>query len=454
MLNEITLNSVNAGSKYLVLKNFVEAGIKILDADFGFVWYKLRKTNKYELLYSRNLNYRPNYPRQKGANYRVQKQKIPLLVANVSKVNFLSSDTKANAKSVAVIPIHYQNYTYGNIVFGYRKKHRFTKEEQGLSMAFGNAMAQAITINRLHHSLEDIKHTLDHTPEPLLIFDPTSQRIFYINKSLSRQTGIKKSQLSSIQVNKIIHPSFQKIFEKRLNRIISQKIPTSIFEVVLLSKDKQKIPAEMSLQYVNLPSQVPHLLAIFRDLKNIKRDEKKIRHAAFHDSLTGLPNRFSFTKQLNTLAKNKNKKSKQFAIIFMDLDRFKLINDTLGHFTGDILLKQVANRLKTNIKRGDVVSRFGGDEFVILLTNVHSLKEVDQVIERIQSHFQDPFKLSEKQEVYVTFSMGISIFPKDGTRAETLLKNADYSLYRAKEEGGNGYNYYSNHMVSQPGLWK
>ena len=146
-----------------------------------------------------------------------------------------------------------------------------------------------------------------------------------------------------------------------------------------------------------------------------------------------------FNKKLSTLIKNIPKKRQNFAMIFLDLDRFKYINDTLGHLAGDELLKEVASRLKLNIKRSDMVSRFAGDEFVILLANINSRKQIDQVIKRISKAFENPFKLSQGEEIYMTFSMGISIFPNDGTTAEKLLKNADKSLYDAKEEGGNGH---------------
>lgn len=452
LINLTTLESLGIKDEARIIKKFTNTGLRILNADFGFAWFKSNTGSKFKLAYkTKGLPYQPPSPNKEGLNYKVLRTKAPFFAARLRRPG---SPIQPYVKSYVILPISYRTHTYGNIILCFKKNHNFTQEEKSLSAALGNATAQAIALSRLHHNLRDIKHTLDNTPEPLLIFDPISRRVSYLNKSLLDQTGLKKSQLTNAQINKIIHSSFQKIFQKRLNRIVSQKIPSSIFEVTLTSQAHQKIPAEMSLQYVNLPGQSPHLLAIFRDLREIKKGEKKIRHAAFHDSLTGLPNRPLFTKKLNASIRSGQKEHKKFAVLFMDLDRFKLINDALGHLMGDQLLKQVAQRLKKNIKRSDTVSRFGGDEFVVLLTSLVSFKQVDQVIERIQATFQDPFKLSNKFELYLTFSIGISTFPKDGATANVLLNNADDALYQAKQEGGNNYKYYDSKTTAlQPVLW-
>jgi len=448
LLNQASIHSATTGDKHEILKNFMKTGKQILEADFCFVWYKPRGFDKYQLFYtSPNLHYIPSYPRKKGgANQLAQHRKLPLLIKDVSTSTFLSADTKAHGKSVIVIPIFFQNKMYGNAIFGYKKTRTFTQEEYDLSASFGNALAQALTISRLNHRLQDIKHTLDYTPEPMLIFDPTTQNISYFNNSLLSRTSLNKALLSRANIKNIIHPSFQKIFQRRMKHILSKKIPSSIFDVVLTSDKNRKIPAEMSLQYISLPKQPPHFMAIFRDLRERKKSEKQIRHAAFHDTLTGLPNRFLFTKRLGALIKKNTEEQSRFAVIFLDLDRFKLINDTLGHLKGDVLLQQTAQRFRRNVKRTDTVSRIAGDEFVILLSKIHSFKQLDEIAKRIRKTFQDPFTISLEQEIYVTCSMGISIFPEDGTTAEMLLKNADYALYHAKQDGGNKFRYYDKNM--------
>jgi diguanylate cyclase (GGDEF)-like protein/PAS domain S-box-containing protein len=452
ILNQTALDSLKKNEERQIIKKFCEVAIKILGADFGFVWVKKRGSKDLKLAYkSPNTPYQPTVPRKTGTTYRVLHRKTPLLIAHVSREKLVRPDRRQYLKSLAIIPITYKNHTYGNMYICFKSVRKFSQEDQALSASIGNSAAQAITINRLHHNLRDIKHTLDHTPEPLLIFEPVSRRISYVNQSLLKQSGEKKSHLAGALIQNIIHPSFRRVFEKRLKHILAKKVPSSIFEVILTSTSKQKLPAEMSLQYVHSPGQAPHLLAIFRDLRERKKSEQLIRHAAFHDALTGLPNRFMFTTRLNDLIHDSKTKNKRFAVIFLDLDRFKLINDTLGHLIGDSLLKEVAHRLKRNVKRRDVVSRLAGDEFVILLTNLHTLKQADQVAKRIAKAFDSPFKLSAEQEIYVTFSMGISVFPKDGIDAEMLLKKADDALYRAKQHGGNSYQHYDiNAAMPQP----
>lgn len=156
LLNNITLGSLSETDKITIIKSFTEAGMKILEADFGFVWYRPRSNNKYRLIYtSLNLRYSPHYPRRKGTNYVVQHNKEPLMVSNVKKAPFVSIDTRTYMKSLIVIPIAYQNNTYGNIVLGYNKIRKFSENDRSLSIALGNAAAQALTISRLHLYIEE-----------------------------------------------------------------------------------------------------------------------------------------------------------------------------------------------------------------------------------------------------------------------------------------------------------
>ncbi len=187
------------------------------------------------------------------------------------------------------------------------------------------------------------------------------------------------------------------------------------------------------LQYVDIPGRPAHLLGIVRDLTERKKSQEEIHHAAFHDILTGLPNRMMFNRELEGILQENAANNKKFALLFMDLDRFKFINDILGHVAGDELLQQAAQRLSRSIKKTDLVSRLGGDEFVVLLRNIETSNSIEFIAERIRRAFQEPFKFGE-QEIYVNISIGISSFPKDGQSAEMLLKHADNALYRVKKK--------------------
>jgi len=168
---------------------------------------------------------------------------------------------------------------------------------------------------------------------------------------------------------------------------------------------------------------------------------------ATHDSLTGLPNRMMFNHLLSHSIQSAKRYQKQLAVLFIDLDRFNIINDTLGHDTGDLLLQVVASRLKQNLRAADVVARLGGDEFVILIEEVNNSNQLEVVAKKILSAVMTPVTILS-EEVRVTGSVGISVFPKDGQDTQTLMKNADSAMSFAKEDGKNTFKFYSSYIHS------
>lgn len=182
-----------------------------------------------------------------------------------------------------------------------------------------------------------------------------------------------------------------------------------------------------------------------QDITERKRYEEKIQHIAYHDSLTQLPNRLLFGKLLSHSIAQGRRYKKKLAVFFLDLDRFKNINDTLGHDAGDLCLQQVSRVLKDCLRKSDVVARLGGDEFVVLMEEITDINHVTTLAMKILSSIIKPFTLHD-QELRVTTSIGISIYPMDGQDEQTLMKNADIALYRAKEEGKNNFRLYSDQM--------
>ncbi|MBD2299909.1 MULTISPECIES: EAL domain-containing protein [Nostocales] len=170
--------------------------------------------------------------------------------------------------------------------------------------------------------------------------------------------------------------------------------------------------------------------------------EEKIRYQALHDMLTGLPNRFLFNEILAKAIPNATRNRESLAVMFLDLDRFKVINDTLGHTIGDRLLQMVAQRLKESLREGDTVARWGGDEFTILLPHIKYLDEVAQVAQRILQSLEKIFCL-DGHELYISASIGISVFDDHSHDVETLIQHADTALYYAKDEGRNNYQFYT-----------
>jgi diguanylate cyclase (GGDEF)-like protein len=170
--------------------------------------------------------------------------------------------------------------------------------------------------------------------------------------------------------------------------------------------------------------------------------EEKIRYQALHDLLTGLPNRLLFNELLSKTLSNATRNSESLAVIFLDLDRFKVINDTLGHTLGDQLLQSVAQRLQDLLRGGDTIARWGGDEFTILLPRVTDIEEVTQVAYRILQALENAFHL-QGHELYVSASLGIALLDRNSPDAETLIQHADAALYYAKDKGRNNYQFYS-----------
>ncbi|MDQ2100797.1 MAG: EAL domain-containing protein [Tychonema bourrellyi B0820] len=173
-----------------------------------------------------------------------------------------------------------------------------------------------------------------------------------------------------------------------------------------------------------------------------RRVEAMIRHQASHDQLTGLANKFLFNEQLSLAVANANHNGETLAVIFLDLDGFKNVNDTLGHAVGDQLLKSVAGRLTNCLRGGDSIARWGGDEFTLLLYNISCAQDATDTCQRILDSLCTPFRF-EELELYIKASLGIALAPYDGEDAETLLKNADAAMYKAKQKGRNNYQFYT-----------
>ena len=179
-----------------------------------------------------------------------------------------------------------------------------------------------------------------------------------------------------------------------------------------------------------------------------KQAETALRHAAYHDALTGLASRPLLHERLEHAIQRAARDQSRVAVLFMDLDRFKNINDSLGHSAGDVLLRACADRLRESVRESDTVARFGGDEFVLVLEGLNSAADVIAPLTKVLSRFRPPFEVSGR-ELPTTASIGISVFPDDGQDVETLLMNADSAMYRAKEKGPGNHHFYSAQMNAQ-----
>jgi diguanylate cyclase (GGDEF)-like protein/PAS domain S-box-containing protein len=189
-------------------------------------------------------------------------------------------------------------------------------------------------------------------------------------------------------------------------------------------------------------------VASFTDVSERKEAEERIRELAHHDVLTGLPNRLLLLDRLEHAMANAQRGQHHVAVLFIDLDRFKNINDSLGHAVGDQLLKEVASRLRCCVRDVDTVARLGGDEFVVVLENLEEVVDAVSVANKIRSAFSRPISV-DTQALHVSTSIGIAIYPEDGTNAETLMQNADTAMYQAKAQASNNYQFFAPYMNEQ-----
>ena len=190
------------------------------------------------------------------------------------------------------------------------------------------------------------------------------------------------------------------------------------------------------------------LLGITRDITERKKNEARLNYMAHYDALTGLPNRTLFNDRLRQAMIDANRHERLVGVVFLDLDRFKNINDSLGHETGDVLLKAVGERLLGAVRKGDTVARLSGDEFTFVLADIGHVDDVARVAQKILDVFTNPFYIGDR-EFYVTASLGITLYPFDEKDAQGLLRNADVAMYRAKEAGRNSYQFYTTEMTAK-----
>ena len=281
------------------------------------------------------------------------------------------------------------------------------------------------------------------------------------SREFGRVIGLGSSQYVEVWTNFLDHIeetdryNVRQLAEQSVDRSESFNIEFSVRSNVDKALRRIRLEAE---PFINEQGDFTHMLGTVQDITERINAQKQIHNLAYYDLVTGLPNRAQLNEQLNHTLHLASRHELKFALLFLDLDHFKQVNDTLGHDAGDELLKQVSTRLTGVVRESDVVSssdyraeeqgsqhivaRLGGDEFVVLLGHVNRAEDAARVAERIAQTICNPFDISG-QSVSITTTIGISVYPSDGHDGESLMKSADIAMYHAKESGRNGYQFYS-----------
>ncbi len=270
------------------------------------------------------------------------------------------------------------------------------------------------------------------------------RRCLEVNNHFCEMLGYTRSQLLAMYWIELVYSGDQAAELAQHERMISRCIDSYALDKRLVCKNGALLDVSSSTHCVRRSNgRVEYLVTVVQDITERKAAEKQALQLAQYDSLTGLPGRALLSDRLNQAVLRAEHDHTQVGVIVVDLDRFKVINDTLGHTIGDRLLREVATRLQGCIRHCDTVSWQGGDEFAVLLPDMTTNEEANYIARRILDVMMDPFYL-DQHELYITCSLGISLYPRDGKSAEVLLKNADIALYRAKDLGRDRYEFYQS----------
>ncbi|HWS55671.1 MAG TPA: EAL domain-containing protein [Pyrinomonadaceae bacterium] len=275
----------------------------------------------------------------------------------------------------------------------------------------------------------------------------TEGRWLQVNRSLCQILGYSEQELLLTDFLSVTHPDDLPAALTNISQLLKGKVHASQMEKRYVHRSGHEVWVHWSVSTVrDQYSKSVHLIFQVQDITDRKLAEQQLHHDAFHDALTGLPNRALFMDHLKmAIARSRRNDKRLFAVLYLDLDRFKIINDSLGHTIGDQLLVGIADRLKVNLRPGDTVARLGGDEFTILIEDITEEKEAVQVAERVQKELSTPFNLSGR-EVFTTVSMGIAPSTTGYERAEDILRDADTAMYRAKSLGKARYEVFDKAM--------
>ena len=298
----------------------------------------------------------------------------------------------------------------------------------------------------LRESEERFRQLADNVPEAFWVIEARTWQLIYVNPAGERMLGQPATELSSDTRHwmRLVHPEDRVRVRAAKRRLLTGQGYEEEFRIVRQDGSVRWIQ-DCAIPLRDASGEMYRIAGISADITQRKEYEQKLVHLAHYDVLTGLPNRVLFYDRLKQALAQARRNGWMTAVLFLDLDRFKNVNDTLGHVVGDELLNLASARLLGCIRTGDTVGRLGGDEFAIVLSNVAGQHDASLVAQKIMSVLIEPFILGGG-EVFVTASIGITLYPTDSTDQDTLIRNADTAMYRAKDLGRNSCQFYTTEM--------
>lgn len=289
----------------------------------------------------------------------------------------------------------------------------------------------------LEHSEDRFRRLSEISNEAIFIHDRGIP--IDVNSYAEQMFGYNRGELLSLTAQDFFDPEYLDLV---MQNITEENVDP--YEAVAVTKTGEKFPVEITGRMTYWKDHKVRV-TVLRDISLRKEQEERIIYQAHYDALTGLPNRMLFKDRVNQAIKSARRNKSLLGLLFIDLDNFKIINDTMGHDHGDVLLQQAAQRLNATLRENDTVGRHGGDEFVILLSELRSPLDAEIIVENIIQAFEKPFNVNDK-EFIVGMSIGVTIYPDDGKDYQALLKNADIAMYKSKEEGKNTFRFYADTM--------
>ena len=321
-----------------------------------------------------------------------------------------------------------------------------------LPKALANMIERAANAEALFEEKERAQVTLNSIGDAVMSTDVWGD-VTYLNAVAERLTGWSRAEAAGHRFKDVFHivdGNTRETLEDPMAMAVRKNETVGLTpNYILIRRDGVEAAIEDSAAPIHdRRGHVTGAVMVFHDVSAARTLALRMSYLAQHDSLTDLPNRILLNDRLNQALALAQRRQQKLAVLFLDLDRFKHVNDSLGHDTGDRLLKTVAERLLASVRSSDTVSRQGGDEFVILLAEVAHAKSAAVIAEKILVALRAPM-LIDQREVHVTVSIGVVTYPDDGSDAETLLKKADFAMYQAKDSGRDNYQFFLPDMNSR-----